>query len=148
MLSHLSSSVMALPWLKQKSDAKFVSPRYGRGRGRSGPAVEPLDRRVLMAVTASFSNGVLTVTGDDQDNDIKLSFDQAGSTVVNADGIVVPIQGGIATAANTTLIQIFGQGGNDTLVWSASVNMAPARVDGGAGADTITSGTRNDLLIG
>lgn len=126
------------------------STRKQRRRDRVGPAVEPLDRRVMMAVTASFSaaTGVLTVMGDAQDNSIAISRDAAGSLVVNGDAGVVAVQGGTATAANTTLIQIFGLGGNDELVWSRSVNLPSARIDGGAGNDTITSGTFNDTLVG
>jgi Ca2+-binding RTX toxin-like protein len=102
----------------------------------------------MMAVTASFSNGVLTVMGDAQDNSLAVSRDAAGSLVVNSDAIFVPIQGGPATAANTTLIQIFGLGGNDELIWSRSTNLPRALVDGGTGNDTITSGTFNDTLRG
>src|SRR5262249_28266180 len=89
-----------------------------------------------------------TVTGDDQDNSLAVSRDAAGTLVVNSDASIVPVQGGPATAANTRLIQIFGMGGNDTLIWSRSANLPPARIDGGAGDDIITSGTGNDTLVG
>src|SRR5437764_1291801 len=79
-------------------------------------ALEALDERILMSVTASFSAapGVLTVMGDAQDNNITVSRNAAGSIVVNADGTAVTVQGGTPTVANTQLIQMFGQGGNDT----------------------------------
>src|SRR5262245_25597588 len=110
----------------------------------------PLAVWVRPSVTATFSaaTGVLTVTGDDLDNSLAVSRDAAGTLVVNGDGVVVPVQGGPATTANTTLIQIFGMGGNDVLVWSRSANLPRAIVDGGAGNDIITSGTGNDTLIG
>jgi Ca2+-binding RTX toxin-like protein len=113
-------------------------------------SVQPLDDRVLPAVTATFfaATGVLTVTGDDQDNSLAVSRDAAGTLVVNGDGVIVPVQGGPATAANTTLIRIFGMGGNDELIWSRSANLPPAIIDGGTGDDFITSGSGNDTLIG
>src|SRR5262249_11460409 len=72
---------------------------------RFRPTVELLAERVLPAVTATFANGVLTVTGDELDNSIAVSRDAAGTLVVNGDGLIVPVQGGTATAANTTLIR-------------------------------------------
>ena len=77
--------------------------------------LELLDRRILPAVTATFSaaQGVLTVIGDAQDNTIVVSRDAAGSILVN--GGAVTILGGTATVANTSLIQMFGLGGNDNL---------------------------------
>jgi hypothetical protein len=67
-----------------------------------------------MAVTASFipGTGVLTEFGDAQDNTIVTSRDAAGTVLVN--GGAVPVQGGQPTVANTSLIQAFGQAGNDT----------------------------------
>src|SRR4051812_26214551 len=106
-----------------------------RRRGRASPMVEPLDRRVMLSVTATFApaTGLLTITGDDQDNIIAVSRDAAGSLLVNSGA--VPILGGAPTAANTTLIQISGLGGNDDLTWSRSANLPRALVDGGAGND-------------
>src|SRR5262249_4104285 len=114
------------------------------------PTVEPLADRVLPAVTATFSaaTGVLTVMGDDQDNSLAVSRDAAGTLVVNGDGFVVPVQGGPATAPNTTVIRILGTGGNAELIWSRSANLPRALIDGGAGNDTITSGTGDDTLVG
>src|SRR6185369_2937252 len=140
---------MMTSWLKSTSET-FLQWRNERRRGRSVPTLEPLDPRVLMAVTASLSaaHGVLTITGDSQDNSIAVSFNAAGSIVVNSEAGIVPVQGGTPTAANTRLIDIFGMGGNDNLVWARSPNLPGAQIDGGTGNDTITSGTSNDLLIG
>ena len=55
--------------------------------------------------------GILTITGDDQDNTIVVSRDAAGILRVNNGA--VSITGGAPTVANTTLIQIFGGAGND-----------------------------------
>ena len=63
------------------------------------------------ATTSSFSNGTLSVLGDSLDNTITVSRDAAGKILVN--GGAVAVTGGTPTVANTSLIQVFGQGGND-----------------------------------
>src|SRR5688572_6646237 len=70
------------------------------------------------AVTASFSpgSGVLAVFGENLGNTITISRDAAGKILVN--GGAVSVSGGTATVANTTLIQVFGQGGNDTVTFN------------------------------
>src|SRR4051794_36239388 len=65
------------------------------------------------AVTSTFSAGVLTVNGDALDNNIAVSRDAAGRILVN--GGAVAVVGGTPTVANTALIQVFGQGGNDVV---------------------------------
>ena len=68
-----------------------------------------------MAITSSFDpvTGVLSTIGDDNDNAIITSRDAVGNIFVN--GGAVPISGGPATVANTSLISISGQGGSDTI---------------------------------
>jgi Ca2+-binding RTX toxin-like protein len=112
-------------------------------------SLELLDRRILPAITASFSiaQGVLTVVGDSQDNTIVVHQNTSGSILVN--GGAVNILGGKATAANTKLIQIFGLGGNDNLLLSEGNGALPtANIFGGDGNDTITGGSGNDQLFG
>ena len=102
-----------------------------------------------MAIKASFSQGahLLTELGDSADNTITTSRDAAGQILVN--GGAVPIQGGPATVANTALIQVFGQGGNDTITLDESNGALPAaQLFGGAGNDTLTGGSGGDLLFG
>jgi Ca2+-binding RTX toxin-like protein len=129
----------------------------GRIRKRPSRQVRPveldrlelLDRRILPAVTATFSaaQGVLTVTGDALDNTIAVSRNAAGSIVVN--GGAVKILGGQATVANTTLIQVFGLDGNDNLSLDETNGALPnANIFGGDGNDTITGGSGNDQLFG
>ena len=79
-----------------------------------------------MAIKASFfpTAGLLSVFGDNLDDTIVMSRDAAGQILVN--GGAVPIAGGQATVANTALIQVFGQGGNDTITLDES-NGALAR---------------------
>src|SRR5262249_19534259 len=65
------------------------------------------------AVTGSFSTGILTVFGDSLSNTINISRDAAGKLLVN--GGAVSVLGGTATVANTSLIQVFGQAGDDVI---------------------------------
>jgi len=64
-----------------------------------------------MAIKASFSPGaaLLSVFDDNFNNTIVVSRDAAGKILIN--GGAVPVTGGTATVANTTLIQVFGTGG-------------------------------------
>jgi Ca2+-binding RTX toxin-like protein len=75
------------------------------------------------------------------------SRDAAGRILVN--GGAVTTVGGTPTVANTTLIEMFGQGGNDTLsVDEANGAMPAVNIFGGDGNDTINGGSGNDLLFG
>jgi Ca2+-binding RTX toxin-like protein len=102
-----------------------------------------------MAVTSSFSPGagILSVFGDAQKNNITASRDAAGRLLIN--GGAVPVLGGTPTVANTTLIQMFGQAGDDTIALDESNGALPAaQLFGGDGNDTLIGGSANDLLFG
>ncbi len=143
---------MALSWVSRMlKKSRTVSRSQGRrpNAGRFLPAFEPLGERILPAVTASFlpASGILSVFGDAQNNTIVVSRDAAGKLLVN--GGAVAIQGGTATVANTTLIQMFGQDGNDTLSLDEANGALPAAfLFGGSGNDVLTGGSGNDLLFG
>ena len=55
------------------------------------------------AVTATFANGTLSVTGDSLDNNITISRNAAGNILVN--GGAVSVTGGTPTVANTVADQ-------------------------------------------
>ena len=102
-----------------------------------------------MAIKATFSPGAATLTefGDSIDNTITTSRDAAGNLLVN--GGAVAVDGGHATVTNTSLIQVFGQGGNDTITLDESNGALPAaQLFGGAGNDVLTGGSGNDQLFG
>src|SRR4029078_74330 len=102
-----------------------------------------------MAVTASFdpTSGVLSVFGDALDNTITVSRDAAGTTLINGGAVV--IQGGTATVANTSLIQGFGLGGNDTITLNETTGALPrSNLFGGDGNDALIGGSGNDQLFG
>jgi Ca2+-binding RTX toxin-like protein len=102
-----------------------------------------------MAIKASFSPGagLLSVFGDDLADQITLSRDAAGRILIN--GGAIPVLGGQPTVANTALMQVFGQGGNDTITLDESNGALPAaQLFGGNGNDTLTGGSGNDMLFG
>ena len=99
------------------------------------------------ATTATFSNGVLTVSGDSADNNIVISRDAAGRILVN--GGAIAVVGGTPTVANTSLIRVSSLGGNDVVTLSEANGALPASsLHGGAGNDTLTGGSGNDQLFG
>jgi Ca2+-binding RTX toxin-like protein len=102
-----------------------------------------------MAIKATFSPSarLLTEFGDTLDNAIVTSRDAAGQILVN--GGAVPVQGGTPTVANTALIQVFGQAGNDTISLDEANGALPAALlFGGAGNDVLTGGSGDDQLFG
>jgi Ca2+-binding RTX toxin-like protein len=144
---------MALSWtvrmLKKKSRPVSRSGRKQPYQGRFSPALEPLGERILPAVTASFAPaaGVLSVLGDNLDNNIVVSRDAAGTILIN--GGAVSVTGGTPTVANTALIQVFGLAGNDQISLDESSGALPAaNLFGGSGNDVLTGGSGNDILFG
>lgn len=99
------------------------------------------------AVISTFSGGQLSVFGDNIDNTITVSRDAAGKILVN--GGAVATAGGTPTVANTVSIQVFGQGGNDTVTLNEANGALPrANLFGGAGNDVLTGGSGGDQLFG
>jgi Ca2+-binding RTX toxin-like protein len=99
------------------------------------------------AVTATFSGGVLTATGDNLDNNLTISRNAAGQILIN--GGAVQVIGGTPTVANTSQIRVFGLGGNDVITLSEVNGALPvANLFGGAGNDVLTGGSGNDQLFG
>ena len=99
------------------------------------------------ATTASFSNGTLSVFGDNAANTIEISRNAAGTILVN--GGAVAVTGGTPTVANTTLIQVFGLGDNDRITLNQANGALPrANLFGGVGNDVVTGGAGGDMLFG
>ena len=101
-----------------------------------------------MTIRATFSpgTGLLSVFDDSLNNSIIVSRDVAGRILIN--GGAVAITGGTSTVANTSLIQVFGTGGNDTISLDETNGALPAaQLFGGASNDIITGGSGNDRLI-
>src|SRR5215203_1211109 len=102
-----------------------------------------------MAVTSNFTPnaGILSTLGDSLNNNITVSRDAAGKLLVN--GGAVAVLGGTPTVANTSLMQVFGQGGNDTITLNEANGALPrANLFGGAGNDVLPGGSGADTLLG
>jgi len=100
-----------------------------------------------MAVTSTFNSGLMSVIGDSLDNNVAVSRNGAGAILVN--GGAVTTVGGTPTVANTTLIQAFGQGGDDVISINEINGALPAaNLFGGAGNDVLTGGSGADQLFG
>jgi hypothetical protein len=142
--------------MRTRGGGKAPAARGGLRRGRASAAasaataaavLETLDRRVMLAVTASIGGGELRVTGDDLDNVIVVSRTVGGAILVNNGA--VPIVGGAATVANTNHFHIVGAGGNDSISLDETNGALPgAALFGGAGNDTLTGGSGVDFVEG
>jgi Ca2+-binding RTX toxin-like protein len=100
-------------------------------------------------IVATFSavSGMVAILGNSLDNQIIVSRDAAGKILVN--GGAVPFTGGTPTVANTTVIQVFGLGGNDLISLNETTGALPrAILFGGDGNDTIFGSDGPDVLLG
>lgn len=96
---------------------------------------------------ATFASGVLSVFGDASTDTLTIARDAAGRLLIN--GGAVAISGGTATVANTSLLQVFGQGGDDVLTLDETQGALPsANMFGGSGNDRLIGGSGADLLFG
>ena len=80
-----------------------------------------------MAISSSFGAGVLTLTGDALDNTIQASRDAAGAILINGGAVVT--QGGPPTIANTSVMNIAGNDGADTITLSETNGALPSGFD-------------------
>ncbi|MCK1742518.1 calcium-binding protein [Bradyrhizobium sp. 139] len=102
-----------------------------------------------MSTTSVFSpvTGQLTIFGDSANNGVVIGRDNSGHILIN-NGSVKPI-GGDPTVVNTSEIDVFGQGGNDTITVNETNGAMPSvHIFGGDGNDRITGGSGADLLFG
>ncbi len=140
---------MAMSWLKRILKGKFNIAEKKIRNHRFVPGLEALGDRILPSVSASFvrSAGLLTIIGDNLNNNIVLSRNAAGTILVN--GGAVCVIGGAATVGNTATISVFGLAGDDTITLDEANGALPkALLFGGAGNDTLTGGSGNDQLFG
>ena len=116
------------------------------GAGLIVPASSAGAASVIVA-TFTPTGGLLTVFGNASDDHINISRYAPGKILVN--GGAVSVSGGTPTVANTVLIQVFGQGGNDTITLAEANGALPkSNLFGGAGNDTLTGGSGGDQLFG
>lgn len=102
-----------------------------------------------MAITATFipASGTLSVFGTPDLETITVSRNAAGIIAVNKGAVA--ILGGAPTVLDTTLLQIFGQAGDDAITLNEANGALPkANLFGGMGNDTLTGGAGADMLFG
>lgn len=97
-------------------------------------------------ISAVFSNGVLTVIGDEDDNIIMAGLNASNAIVIN--GGTVLITGGVPTMTNTTLIRILGMEGHDTIQVDGGSSMPASELIGGEGDDTLFGSNGPDTMDG
>jgi Ca2+-binding RTX toxin-like protein len=128
--------------LKKEATVKILVSDANGQRSQDVLTIDVLEK----TISASFSGGVLTITGDDQDNVLSVSRDTIGNLLVNEGSIA--ITGGLPTTNNTTLIKMFGFKGNDKLTVQLAPGIPNANLFGGEGNDTLTGGLADDILDG
>src|SRR4051794_851691 len=106
--------------------------------------VEQLEHRRLLAVTASFVNHVLTVTGDASDNRVSIGRNTTNNTLVvrSGDATIKTVSYNDVASINVSLL-----GGNDVLNIAPNVER-PSTVAGGDGNDALNGGGGRDLING
>lgn len=117
-------------------------------RRRLSFATEPLEIRLVLAVTVTFQNGNLSIVGDNAGNQINLTRQANGNLVVTANSQINTI-GGTPTLNNVAAISIDGKGGNDVITLIEIGGSLPrVTINGGSGNDTIQGGSGADIIIG
>ncbi len=106
---------------------------------RAAGTVEHLETRRLLA--ASLDGGVLTATGTDGSDDLRLDLSN-GRILVHLNGV----QDGSFAAGDVTAIRLVGGDGNDSL--RVGNGIGGATLDGGLGNDTLLGGQGADTLQG
>src|SRR5438128_9085691 len=106
--------------------------------------VEQLENRRLLAVTATFTNHVLTVTGDASDNHVAILRNTTNNTLVvrSGDATIKTVSYGEVNAISVSLL-----GGNDTLLVAPNVEK-PSTLSGGDGNDALNGGGGKDVING
>ena len=102
---------------------------------------EKLENRRMFAVSDPV-NGVVTITGTEQADEIRVRIDNNGRLEIQDN-----FDFRLFVADQVTGLVINGLGGADTLALNAQLNI-PATINGGAGGDTIVGGRASDVLNG
>ena len=101
------------------------------------PRPRPRTPAIASRPSTSRPEQTLVVIGTAQGDAIAVKRNAAGRIVVN--GGAVPILGTKPTVDNTTVLEVFGQGGSDDISFDESNGALPnGLVSGGDGTDTVT----------
>jgi Ca2+-binding RTX toxin-like protein len=135
------------PWLEADANLLELQALMGADGTGLARAAAGGSERGAPAIGSSFNSGKLSVTGNKADNVIELSRNASGAILVNNGA--VKTTGGTPTVANTTLIEVTGGAGNDTITLNEGLGALPsANLFGGAGNDVLTGGSNVDRLFG
>ncbi len=119
-------------------------------RRTSRLAIEHLEDRSVPAVTAFLNTGILTVIGDDLANNISVQADaMTGNVSVTANGANVAISnpfGGSLNRADLSLVAVQGNGGDDVLYISGTLNNGASPTLGPTANFSLSGGEGNDRL--
>ena len=102
-----------------------------------------------MPITATYipAQFRLAVLGTTVGEGMSVSRNTGGTLLVN--GGAVPVTGGTATVANTDIIEVAGDAGDDIITLDEANGALPAaELFGGPGNDTLTGGSGGDQLSG
>jgi uncharacterized delta-60 repeat protein len=100
----------------------------------------------MLVQSANIQNGVLTISGRVDSDRIRV-FSLLGILAVGIDDTAGGGYEFVQTYVEpVSRVVIFGQSGDDVI--NAASSPVPVEIYGGAGNDTLTGGTRNDILIG
>ena len=132
---------------------KLISPSAKHATRRASSAehsaFEQLGERIALSVTRRFLPAPASCPSSATRRTTTSSSAATPPATSSSTAGPFPIQGGAPTVANTALIQVFGQAGNDQISLDETNGALPAaNLFGGDGNDTLTGGSGNDLLFG
>ncbi len=128
-------------------------PRLRRAIPAAGAVIVSACAGVLFAAPATaapaitFTDGVLTITGDAANNGLVVGSTEAHTVTLNGKEVVV--RGETVPVADVQRVRMDGGDGDDTLsVDETNDLMPPGAFDGGEGRDKLVGGSNDDTLIG
>jgi len=145
---------------KQDKRSTFLSfpPKQVLARAVQPVVTELLEQRRLYAVTASLSAGVLTISGDNSDNQIVIYQDSGGliKARTTTGGVITTLSDPTWDSAEMTSIAVNAYGGADYIEMEIDIDhfYGPAGVDlpcdmyGGGTTDTLYGGDYADTIAG
>jgi uncharacterized protein YkwD len=101
--------------------------------------IQTLEDRTVPALSANFTNNILTITGTDAAETIRVN--DAGGRI-RVDGVSTTW-----SSSSVNRIVVDAKGGNDRVQFTSTVRK-PSTIFGGAGNDTIIAGSGDDVIYG